>query len=937
MVTISRLITKTKGLKILFFIICAWAVLSASWVPCAFAYSQIAEYLCEIGIKFFQQGRYEEALHEFKKALLAKPDYEAAQKYIEMTERMIPGAAVMPTQKIPSATPAEYMELLEIQKEMMREKQRPVVPAMPAAQRPAKAVSLPGEIKKRIYAPRELTLDESFSRIRQPIEIEQGETIAIKGRGIQRFLVTEPLVLKVERKGLDEILVTGERIGYTFLHIWDQNGRWTLEFLTIPPRPQGPTLEEELRQAEEKAKNFKFRYYLDWSSFETGRKWDSLKRSSYSWRHSLTFFGETPYGMFDSTVSGNVWQDTSEVSYMSVGLTQGRLGTFKDFNVRLLDFTPALSNLILWGGNLRGAMLNSPAFDNMIDYTVFWGTERGGLYGDFTPGFTTERESYLTGIDVNIKPKEKQKYGFSIVRGGGSDRLPELNEYGYDADFSLDFAKGSLSGDVGFDSKKFAYLLNASTSIPDLIVNSEFRNIDKEFLTMTGLGSRAGELGLLTNIFYTPREYLTVNARTDFYQDRLFPRPTDEDAWNQDMNLGVSLQADPATVWRVDYALQNDLGKVSPLRNYNAGLSLNRYFDWIRRINTFIMYRYYHTNNFRSPTLDYINNRIMMGISFNIIKDLNYFVNQEFGWIEALKADEKSHPRALQTGLDWGRQIFKSPFFVNLRFFYRDEENTLSPFSFLSGEDYVESYGEISYKPTPDLEAFFNTRVRNVWAENPTTQKRLDVNFYSGLRYLWDTGLRWESVGAIDGYVFKDYNSDGLRQRDEPPVEGVKIWMGKDKFEVTDLFGYYRFRKIKAAKAFVNIDTTTIPPGFLLTVPSTQEAPILQAASTQINFGILSKTEIVGIVFDDVDGKKELGPGSVGLKGVEVYLEDGSRAKTDNFGRYAFKKANLGKHRLTLDLKTVPAQYIPTVPIFVDFELSEGDSFSYNIPMKKTE
>jgi hypothetical protein len=45
----------------------------------------------------------------------------------------------------------------------------------------------------------------------------------------------------------------------------------------------------------------------------------------------------------------------------------------------------------------------------------------------------------------------------------------------------------------------------------------------------------------------------------------------------------------------------------------------------------------------------------------------------------------------------------------------------------------------------------------------------------------------------------------------------------------------------------------------------------------------------------------------------------------------------LGTHRLTLDLKTVPAIYIPTVPIFIDFELSEGESFNYNIPLKKTE
>jgi len=48
----------------------------------AYASSMIPEFLCEIGIKFYNQGRYEDALHEFKKALIVTPDYETALKYI---------------------------------------------------------------------------------------------------------------------------------------------------------------------------------------------------------------------------------------------------------------------------------------------------------------------------------------------------------------------------------------------------------------------------------------------------------------------------------------------------------------------------------------------------------------------------------------------------------------------------------------------------------------------------------------------------------------------------------------------------------------------------------------------------------------------------------------------------------------------------------------
>jgi hypothetical protein len=928
-------------------------------------FSQLPDYICEIGMNHYRKGHYKQALEEFKRALLAEPDYLPARKYIEMTERTLAGIPEeVPGQEAPeeffpeeairskgtetimpgeAKTMDEYLDMVELQREMIseREKAEQIIPlteeglVVPAG--PILAQLAPAPVIKRTFAPKELFLDESLAQLRQPLEIEQGESVLIRGVNIQRFLVTQPNVLDVERKDTDTILATGKDLGYTFLHAWDNSGRWTIEFMTVPPRPLGPTLEEELRQAEESARNFKLRYIMDWSDFQTGRNWGSLNDTSSSWMHSLTFFGETPYGSFDSSLSATTYEDgTTELSYTTVGLTQGKIGNFQDFNLRFLDFDPALSNLILWGGNLRGVMLNSPAFDQKLDYTVFYGQEGGGLYGGYTPGFTTQTDSYLAGVDVNLYPAPKQKYGFSVVSGWGDERLLELNDYGYDADFSYDFSKGNLSGDVAFDSEKFAYLLNSTYAIPTLTLTSEFRNIDKNFQTMSGLGSRAGELGMLANLFYTPREDLSVDARMDIYKDRLFPNPKDPDAWNQDVGAGMSLQTDPSSTWRIDYTLQNDLGKVGAVRNQNAGIGLNKYFEWIRRINTYLLYRFNKTRNYSAPSLDYVNNRILAGLSFNIVKDLNYFINEELGWVVPDRTQELATPRAFQTGLDWYKQIFKSPFGINLRFMYRDEEDAESPFSFLSGEDYIEGYGEVSYKPKPDIEAFLNMRVRNVWAENPGTRKYMDVNFYSGLRCLWDTGLSWESVGAVEGYVFKDENGDGLRQRDEAPVEGIKVWLGKDKSQTTDLFGSYRFNRVRARKAFVNIDTTTVPTGFLLTTPATQEAPIIQGKPIEINFGISSRTEVSGVIFDDPTGKNELSPDSVGVKGVAVYLEDGTRAVTDDYGRYSFRKMSLGAHKLSLDLSTVPGSFIPTVPVFVDFELTEGQSFNYNIPLKKS-
>ncbi len=225
--------------------------------------------------------------------------------------------------------------------------------------------------------------------------------------------------------------------------------------------------------------------------------------------------------------------------------------------------------------------------------------------------------------------------------------------------------------------------------------------------------------------------------------------------------------------------------------------------------------------------------------------------------------------------------------------------------------------------------------MRNVWAENPEAQKHIDVNFYAGIRYLWNTGLRWEATGDVEGEVFKDLNSDGLRQRDEPPVEGIKIWIGKAKSRVTDRFGTYEFKKIKARKVHVSIDTTTIPAGFTLTVPATQETTIVHGRKVKVVFGFASRTEISGMVFVDLDANGEFSLNDKGIGGVTLRLEDGREVKTDNYGRYSITKIAPGLHKLTLDLNSLPAVYIPLVPIFRNIELKEGEVSTYNIPLKK--
>ncbi len=944
-------------MKKLFIILLAALFLQSLTAP-LHAYTQMPEFLCEIGVRLYLQGRYGEALHEFKKALLIKPDFGPALNYIRRIEKE-------QSEQVPAAPAVAPEESLAIQQDLLTEKQKKAYYALypQAGQYERKAIpeALPLSEQEPVrerqglqpaaYAaapqqagpdePGVLTLDKSLlAKMAMPIKIEKDKSIIVVGENISRFLITSPDVITAKKISSNELLVTGQNYGFSYLHVWDDRDRWTLEFLTMPPEPEGPTLEEEARRAQERSRNFKLRYYMDWTTFETGRRMSALKRLYYSFYHLISLHGPSPYGDIDSSLNVRTLRDFSEVSYYTLGLEHGKIGPFKDFSLRAMDFSPDFTNVALGTVSLRGVKFSSPAFNKLINYTAFWGRDRisGSNFGSLSPGITKTRNAFLSGMDIVVTPSPKQKYEFSVFHGWGRDRqldLGDLNDYGYDLKISRGFDRWALDYEAGYDSESLANLLTLTYSIPEFKVITELRDIDKDFNSMTGIGPRAGEIGVLSTFYYTPRENLRVSGQANIFRDRRFPAEDNPNRWNEDFNAEATYTIDPSASLRADYSIQNELGRTGQIRYLSPGLGINKTFDFIKKVNTFLNYRFQRNQNFTAPTLDYTNHKIIAGIRFSLIGELYYYLNREENWLQETFSRNRSMPAATETGVDWQGRFFNTPLSANITFTYRDEEHTTSPLSFLSGEDYIEGYSELTYRFPLNGEAYLSTRVRNIWADNPNVVKRVEADIRGGLRYTWDTGVCWESVGNIEGYVFRDLNSDGLRQNDEPPVEGVRVLLGKELSANTDLFGYYLFTGIRGAKAFVNFDTSTLPAGFVLTVPQSQEAPITNHRASRVDFGIISRSEISGFIFEDSDNNGNYDRGEKPLQGAVVTLENGAKAVSEANGRYTFSNASTGEHTLTLNLSSVPVHYLPSVPLTKKITLSEGVTYIYNIPLKR--
>jgi hypothetical protein len=126
-----------------------------------------------------------------------------------------------------------------------------------------------------------------------------------------------------------------------------------------------------------------------------------------------------------------------------------------------------------------------------------------------------------------------------------------------------------------------------------------------------------------------------------------------------------------------------------------------------------------------------------------------------------------------------------------------------------------------------------------------------------------------------------------------------------------------------------------LPAGYILTGPATQDIPIINAAVSQVYFGVTSRSEIRGIVFEDANGDGQYSSGEKGVAGVVIILDRDKTLVTGADGSYVYAQAQPGEHELSADLNSIPVYYLPLVVLKKQFPLSEGESSVWNIPLRR--
>ncbi len=804
------------------------------------------------------------------------------------------------------------------------------------------AAAFSGQIQNLPIVARAPTLRKTLTELVRSgsFEIEQYQSLLVTTNGgVSKFISTDEGIVTLETADSGLLRVLGTGIGKTFVHVWDASGRSTFEVRVRQPAIVITRAQIEQLEKFEKSRPFKIIYENDRNAFYSGDKFQEKRRTTLDFRQNFKVEGDTPYGALSMRAQSQKNRTKHIIDDIGARLEDGQIGPFKNFDLAVGDTEVRPDFIVFPQGRIRGADLVHRDPAKRVDWDAFYGREQSSIVGVLTPGLVSKRtiDSFLSGDILDFKLNEDARMRTGVFTGHGRSRADSQNKFGAANELKLNLGPHTkIESETDFDDEHFASRHALISQFDNLRFKHEVRDISKKFFTMLGAPGQQGEIGYRADLSANPSDQVYFSGHFNLFRDRLIPNPEELDALNRHTDLLLRLVPYDNGSLAFSYQDFDDTGRVGPTKQRTFGVQWNHKQDlWNHAYTFFSRYQNRESIQLTNSIFNYEQDQAILGLYTSIFWGINFSIQQEWNDLEERNALRHSYPRALVYSLDTSRQIEATPFTVNLRLRIRDEEDTESPNSFMGGEDTTEVSGGLYYRPDGGREIFLTGSFTNFKPESlAVTAPRIEAQFLTGMKYTFDTGIRWSAVGSFDGTVFKDVNGDGIYQSGEPGIPGMVVQATGGREAKTDEKGYYRLDSVVGKRVNLTLDSSHIPYGYSPTSPVQRGAEIIQNKTQQINFSLAPRSEITGILFNDLNGNGKYDLTDVGLKRVRVSLEGGVTVRSNDLGVYSFSNVVAGEHTVSLVLATLPPGYLPVEAPKKTITVFEGIRFELNFAVR---
>ncbi len=758
----------------------------------------------------------------------------------------------------------------------------------------------------------------SFAKSVNAVSLVIDEERSFNTGQISSCISINPDVASVRTVSSKTFSIKGQSRGVTYVHVLCDDGSLrTIKVTVNLPVVQNPA--SELQQSQQHQKSLKFTY----SSLMYGG--DSTSQYSQNrWAYAGAYYqlgakGMTPLGETNSYIQYEGYNGQWGISQFSVNYKRD------DSYLTIGDSFIGLSDLTFPMTHYQGLYYDRQFSDN-FNLTLAGGARGNYLWGKAVR-LDTRPEMSFAAARADMRPNNKFDLYLTAVTSSleGSQQNGQILSAGAE----IKPVDGlSVKGELASNAGTQAWLAKTVYSGQQIYFNGTYRHVPASFETPTDSINYRGIEGFFLSGSYRPMPFLFFAADTDSYINS-YLQGTGNNIYNKDLKVRAEINISQWTKFSYAPWKQTQYGYTQGGAGEGSVTELSTIFKLLGSDTAYIRYEPSKFAYLNAST-NYNNENTLFGIRLELTDKLYMNFENALGtttYTQAGGTQESADIFRIMLGYD--SKLGDSPFYTKFNSHYYTGQENMGVLSVNQNEFWVD--GEIGYQPNPDTKVYLRGSTGDFRGSVNNTVDHAEKHIGFGVNLAFDTKATWEGRGTVRGVVFKDVNGNGIYDKGEESISGVKVVVG-NMAVMTDTGGNYVVKGVRPAVTDVMLDMDSLKKRYMMTTPNPVSIDVRQGETSLANIGIKAPASISVNVFEDLNGDGKFDGNDIPVGGADVRI-NGDVYQTASDGTFMIYDAKAGTYTTVIDIRSLTREMLPTVPVQNVVEIKEGDNINIDFPV----